>query len=336
MRLLLTLAATLALAACSPSAAQNDTWSPIALTVTPFTMPEQVGELTFRAGFVLDSPQARFGGLSDLHVFDDGRLLAITDSGEWFLAELIVDPVTGLPMGLANPRMALMRNEAGEPFPNKQTGDSEDLAVLPDGRIAVSFEQTQSIRIYDLFGAGPMAPSQPGPALAGTDRLGPNRGLEALAVLPNGDLLIGAERGSRAGASPVWRAPLSGTAPVASAHRIRPPFGYGLTAWDATPEGRILLTQRFYAPGLGTRIRVLEAALEDPEPDLGFTELAILAAPLEVDNVEGLAVQPLPDGPSGPALRIYLITDDNFSDSQRTLLFVFDLEGQPAVARVAR
>ena len=45
-----------------------------------------------------------------------------------------------------------------------------------------------------------------------------------------------------------------------------------------------------------------------------------LARPLTVDNFEGLAAVPAPDG----GVRFYLISDDNFSPSQRTLQLAFD------------
>jgi hypothetical protein len=45
-----------------------------------------------------------------------------------------------------------------------------------------------------------------------------------------------------------------------------------------------------------------------------------LRGPLTVDNFEGLAAVPAKDG----SIRFYLISDDNFSSSQRTLLLAFD------------
>ncbi|MDB5421700.1 MAG: hypothetical protein JWR59_1647, partial [Brevundimonas sp.] len=45
-----------------------------------------------------------------------------------------------------------------------------------------------------------------------------------------------------------------------------------------------------------------------------------LRGPLTVDNFEGLAAVPKPDG----GVRFYLISDDNFSSAQRTLLLAFD------------
>jgi hypothetical protein len=44
------------------------------------------------------------------------------------------------------------------------------------------------------------------------------------------------------------------------------------------------------------------------------------APPLTTDNYEGIAALPRPDG----SVRFYLISDDNFSRLQRTLLLAFD------------
>ena len=45
-----------------------------------------------------------------------------------------------------------------------------------------------------------------------------------------------------------------------------------------------------------------------------------MTRPLTVDNYEGLAAIPAEDG----SVRFYLLSDDNFQSSQRTLLLAFD------------
>ena len=53
--------------------------------------------------------------------------------------------------------------------------------------------------------------------------------------------------------------------------------------------------------------------------------LAEFQPPLAIDNFEGLAVRE-----DGGETLVYLITDDNFSSVQRTLLFLFALQDTPA------
>jgi hypothetical protein len=55
-------------------------------------------------------------------------------------------------------------------------------------------------------------------------------------------------------------------------------------------------------------------------PDGSTLDELHLAPPLNVDNYEGLAALPRPDG----SVRFYLISDDNFSRLQRTLLLGLD------------
>ena len=45
-----------------------------------------------------------------------------------------------------------------------------------------------------------------------------------------------------------------------------------------------------------------------------------MSKPLTVDNFEGVDFVPRPGG----AYRVYILSDDNFSASQRTLLLAFD------------
>jgi hypothetical protein len=56
--------------------------------------------------------------------------------------------------------------------------------------------------------------------------------------------------------------------------------------------------------------------------ETGWRELARLNLLVTVDNFEGIAAKEMPDG----RVRLFVISDDNFSSRQRTLLMVFDLE----------
>ncbi|MBL8536762.1 MAG: esterase-like activity of phytase family protein [Hyphomonadaceae bacterium] len=314
-----------ALAACGPSAADApiaEQWRAVTLTATPVDFgAERIGALRFRGGLHLAADNHDlFGGLSGLDVLEDGRLIAVSDYGEWFEATLVLAD-DGALVGVADARAALLRDERGEPFEDKAAGDSEGLTQLPDGRFAVSFEQTQTIRIYDLNRDGPFGVAQAGPRLARTQSLPDNVGLEALAVTSEGALLVGAEGGGRR-TTPLWIAPITAAAPVARATRYRPASGYSLTSLDRLPSGGFVALERFFAPVLGARARITrfsEDALGGEE--ISAEELALISPPLTLDNFEGVAAVRMSDG----VTRLYIVSDDNFSDRQRTLLLAFDI-----------
>jgi hypothetical protein len=322
----------LALAACSPSAADApipEQWRQIDVTATPVALGARRAEhLLYRGGLVLTSSDATFGGLSGLEVLDNNRLIAISDAGQWFEGHLVLSE-DGELTGLTEVRTALMRDEDGQPFANKAAGDSEDMTQMPDGRFAVSFEQTQTIRIYDLNRDGPFGAAVAGPPLARTETLRPNVGLEALAALPDGELLVGAEGGGSA-TTPLWRAPLDAHAPVEPLTGYPPERGYSLTSLDRLPDGGFVALERFYAPIIGARARITrfpDSALEAHGDRLGdVEELAKLAPPLTLDNFEGISAVRMPNG----VTRIYIVSDNNFSTRQRTLLLAFDVDEAPA------
>ncbi|NWG54011.1 MAG: esterase-like activity of phytase family protein [Hydrogenophilaceae bacterium] len=280
----------------------------------------RVGRLIFRGGVSMTADVPELGGLSGLYVGVDGRFLAVSDHASWIEARLVSDPRTAAPLRFENARVAGLRDENAERFYETGLGDAEALARLPDGRFAVSYERTQLIRYHALDADGPFGRSVHGPALAEADDLEPNAGLEALAYAGDGRLFVGAERGE--GGAMMWLAPVNADAAAAHVARLRAPVGYGLTGADRLPSGDFVLLQRFYAPVVGVRIRILRLdgeALARGEVEAEL--LATLAPPLNLDNFESVSAIPTVDG----GARLYLISDDNFSRTQRTLLYVFDL-----------
>lgn len=318
------LAAMLSLAACTPLAAEApiaEQWRSLEVRAEPVAFPqERAGQLVFRGGLALSSDHPWFGGLSGLEVLEDGRFIAHSDDGDWFQGRLVLDE-SGALTGVADMRVALMRDEQGEPFQTKDQGDSEDIAQLPDGRFVVSFEQTQMLRLYDLNRDGPFGAAQPGPPLAETERLPSNVGLEAVASDGADGLLVGAE--GTGATTPLWHVRLDSRTPTPPSARYRYARGYALTSLDRLPDGGFVALERFFAPVIAPRARITrfsDAALAAGgviEPE----QLARLSAPMPVDNFEGVSAV---RGPNG-ATRLYIVSDDNFSRRQRTLLLAFDL-----------
>ncbi len=312
----------LALAACSPVRADApivEQWRSVAVEARAVELGEaRVGMLSFRGGLELSSSDEAFGGWSGMEVLEDGRLIAVSDAGAWLSARLELDD-SGALVGLAETRIAGMRDEHGQPFSTKEAGDAEDLAQLQDGRFAVSFEQSQTIRIYDLNRDGPFGAASPGPVLADVARLPSNSGLEALAAMADGVLLVGAEDSGA-----LWRAPLQAGEPAPPISHYALDSGFSLVSLDRLPDSDdFVALERFYAPVIGVRTRITRIAADSLEAAYAgarVTEWAFLAPPLLLDNFEAIAATRGPDG----GLRLYILSDNNFSGQQRTLLYAFD------------
>jgi hypothetical protein len=188
--------------------------------------------------------------------------------------------------------------------------DAEGFDILPTGDRLVSFERNHRIWLY----AADDSPPRPTPS---PDADFPaNGGMEALTVYPAagpGFYLVGSEGGI------VWLCSLTGTCDE-TAFGALVPKGFGLTALAAYGEaGGFAMLARVYEPRLGTRISVRLIAATGLREGRVLDEMA-LAAPFTVDNFEGIAVVPRPAN----GIRLYLISDDNGSTTQRTYLLAFD------------
>ncbi len=264
-------------------------WVAVTLVSKPVDLGvERVGRLHFRGGLALSADTAMFGGISGFEVMEDGRLIAVTDNAAWLEAYIVLDN-TGTLIGITNARMTSMRDEAAVPFASKKAGDAEALTQLPDGRFAVAFEQTQSIRIYDLNRDGSFGAAIAGPVLAEVEHLPGNTGLEASATDETGALIVGAE--GHGGTTPLWRAPLDSTSPVAPGAYYPLAPGFSLTGLDRLPDGNFVALERFYVPiiGMQARITTFTAHALKAGGVLHVDELARLTPPMPVDNFEGIA-----------------------------------------------
>lgn len=322
------LACVFGLVACdsvrSPSEA-DDQWRAIEVRVIPVDAGvANVGRLAYRGGVELRSRSPMFVGLSGIEVLEEGRIIAISDEADWIEAQLTFDEHGAL-NGFTDVRAALMRDENGRVLRTKRQADSEGLAQLADGRFAVSFERTHVIRIYDLNRDGPFGAAEMGPRLEGVARLPENSSLEALASLDEA-VLVGAEGGDRP-LTPLWLAPLNATAPVPAVFSYPLSHGFSLTGLDRLPDGSFVALERFYAPVIGARARLMRFAAPSGEGGaVEPEELALLEPPFPVDNFEGVSAVRTADG----ATRIYIVSDNNKSARQRTLLLAFDLIETPA------
>ena len=94
------------------------------------------------------------------------------------------------------------------------------------------------------------------------------------------------------------------------------------------PSGDLIVLTRGFtlAGGVAVRLELVPADEVLPGAILRGRTLAEMKAPLTVDNFEGVDVRAGKDGET----LLYLLSDDNFSRSQRTLLLMFALGAPPA------
>lgn len=303
----------------------DDQWQEVSVEVLPVAASvETVGRLAYRGGLELRSRNPMFVGLSGLEVLEGGRFVAISDEADWIEAQLQFDE-RGYLSGFSDVRAALMRDESGRVLATKQEADSEGLAQLPDGRFAVSFERTHLIRIYDFNRDGPFGAAELGPRVDGVARLPGNASFEALAALD--DAVLTAAEGGDQPLAPMWLAPLDAREPVGPQFSYPLRDGFSITGMDRLPDGSFVALERFYAPVVGPRARITRFAA--PTGEGGAVEpevLALLEPPFPLDNFEGISAVRTADG----ATRIYIVSDNNKSPRQRTLLLAFDLIEAPA------
>lgn len=269
------------------------------------------GRLAFLGGLVLDGPRG-FGGLSGL-LLEDGRLLAVTDAGQWLAARLVLDGAR--PTGLADAVMMPRLTRAGRPAADKQEGDGESLARQGD-EVLVMVEQAAELLAYRAAG-GTLDPAAPPRRVPIPERMRADArrlGMEALATLPSGGVIAFAEK-PRRGLVPAYR--LAGGRFSVKSHGP-----WSITGADALPGGDLVIVERRYEGGieLGLRVRRLGTdALAGSGPVDGPV---LLEADFgdEIDNMEAIAAEVV-DG----TLVLTLLSDDNFNFLQRTLLLRFAL-----------
>ncbi len=301
----------------------------ISITTAPIDFDEltgggtSIGELRFIAGLALTSRANDFGGFSGLLLSQDGdRLLAVGDRGVWLRARLERDS-KGRIIALSEIRLDAMRGLDGRPVSvARRTHDAEALARASNGEILVAFERRNRILRYpvgvDLATARPKSLPWDRPLA----RLGGADGIEALAVLGSGAIVALAEHlkgpdGHFIG----WLAGPGGGSPEEL--RYGATGSFKPTGMARLDDDELLVLERRFSMigGFSSRVVRLSPGAARPGALLSGREVGRLEAPGLTDNFEGIAVRARADG----AHDVYLLSDDNFTILQRTLLLQFVL-----------
>jgi hypothetical protein len=283
------------------------------------------GALTFRGGLMLESPHRDFGGLSALSVAADGaHFLSVTDKGNWLRGRIVYrDKV---PIAIADAEIAPILGPDGRPLKGRGWYDTEALAMA-DGIAYVGIERVHQIVRFDFAKDGLRARGRPIAMPPGVRLLPRNQGIECLVAAPKtgplaGQLVTISERGLDTHGD-LMGFLIGGAGGVFSLKRTD---DFDVSDCALTPDNRLLVLERRFswARGLAVRIRSVPLAMVKPGALVDGPELIFADMGQQIDNMEGLSVH----RDSSGALVLTLISDDNFSPLQRTLLLQFTLGGE--------
>ncbi|THD35613.1 MAG: esterase-like activity of phytase family protein [Sphingomonas sp.] len=276
----------------------------------------RVGALTYLGGVALWSHDGAFGGFSSMSIAGD-RFTLLSDGGT--IARFRMDAK----FRISEPWFGDLPAGPGLGW-DKSDRDSESMTVDPgSGQVWVGFERYNQIWRYAPGLTLPAAMAAPR-AMAGWDD---NGGAESMVRLRDGRFLVVAETTNRPGSHARQALLFDGDPVVHPNNGFRfgylPPDGYDPSDATQLPDGRILVLNRKLAlPFAWSAVLTLihPRALK-PGAIVAGTEIARFAAPLTVDNFEGLAVTR-----EGPATILWMVSDDNLFVFQRTLLMKFRLD----------
>lgn len=247
---------------------------------------------------------ASVGGLSGIEMDKTGReAVLLSDRGTLYKAQIARNEQgQATAMSITGTQRLRHRGEHKHP-------DSEGLALLAGGWIAVSAEDPTRLLLYRWGNKDPDYV----PDLPTSRALDDNRGLEALAVAPDGTLYTMFETPDQKMyplylfSGGTWKRGAN-----LSSHR-----DFSIVGADFDESGRLYILERAFS-GLGFRTQIRRVTFTQTSPQ----EDIILRTTLgRFDNLEGLAVSTDINGRT----RLSLISDDNFLSVLRMSLVEFTI-----------
>lgn len=289
----------------------------VATTLVPLNAPDLEdgsGMLTYAGGVEITSGFNRLHGLSDIKFIEADSFYAVSDEGLLVRGRVRLD-TAGRLIGVEGVQVRPLTDPDGLPLLPKYLADAEGLAILPGGDLLVSFERAHRAWRYDREGR--WLDERVIPDFAFTD----NDGMEGIASAGGDAFWAAGENGG------LWlclirecRETMSPPDLVPSDDDLR------VTSLVADPHQGLWALMRAYHADRNTNTIEIAGLLVGHghynRPETHFwMPVASFTAPATVDNFEGIAAVRRPDG----GVRLYILSDDNFNDSQRTLLLAFDV-----------
>jgi hypothetical protein len=283
----------------------------------------QFGALQFRGGIELSSSHKDFGGISAIRVAADGaRFIAVTDKGRWLRGRILYRD--GAPVGLDDVEMAPVLGPDGRPITARGWYDTEAMAE-DGGTVYLGLERVHQIMRFDYGKDGLAARGQPIAVPPAMKKLPSNKGIEGLVFVPRGtplggSLLAFSERGLDS-AGNLLAFIIGG--PTPGTFTIKRLGDFDISDAALLPPSDLLVLERRFSFMSGVAIRIRRIALAAVQPGAVVDGRALLEADMgyQIDNMEGLSVHKTAAGETV----LTLISDDNFSLIQRTVLLQFTL-----------
>ena len=317
---------SIALGAAAVGAAIHAPSSAKTGTVMPETLPVQfdpndaenveLGELIYRGGVEITPGELEIGGISGL-AWHDSQLFGLMDDGRWLRIE--TDEIRGTLVDLIEIEVGELKDERGKRLRGKSDGDAESLTRTADGAWLVAFEQKHRVwRYADFDGPAEIVAHDAAMHVANAPA---NGGLEALALTDKGWLACGEWAGE---AQP--NCVIKDNVGLVNFELERPALlaerGGVPTGADCASNGVCFVLFRSWSRELGNAAAIVAMGPE------GLTEtLATWDTSRSIDNFEGIAVRE-----DGGKTFLYVISDNNFSSDQRTLLMKFEVSERAATA----
>jgi hypothetical protein len=327
--------ATLLVVSAAPQSALRAAEGPVHITINAVPIESfepgdasrsKFGALEFRGGLELTSSYRDFGGVSALRVYPDGEhFIALTDKGRWLRGRIAYQ--RGRPVAIEDAEMAPILGADGRPLAARGWYDTESIAI-DGGTLYVGIERVNRIVRFDYGRQGLLARGQPIDLPAGIASLPNNKGLECLEYIPRpfpgaGTLIAISERGLDSAGN--LRAFLIGGAAPSEFSVVRRD-DFDVSDCALLPDGDLALLERRFTWTTGIAVRLRRVPLSALAPGAVVDGDYILSADMgyQIDNLEGLSVHRASNGD----LVLTMVSDDNFSRLQRTILLQFTLGGE--------
>ena len=300
----------------APNAAMRLTFAAVPLD-SSVPNRKRVGELEYQGGWMVHSDVPQFGGISSLYV-EENHFTALSDTGalaSWALnksGQPVEARIKPLLKGCLNGLL-------------KESRDSESMAHDPvSGKFWVGLESVSRICRYDAGFKTFEAMRIP----AQMKNWPSNGGAESLVRLPDGRFISIAEDvpdGARA--RPILIFDRDPTDPRVRVTQMvyDAPDDYSVSDMAQLPDGRLLVLNRDFTPpehGFSVIVSIIDPFVVKTGEHVKSHVIARFAPPLVTDNYEALAITVEHSTPM-----LWIMSDDNYMDFQRTYLLKFAFRG---------